>query len=35
MTKEEMWAEIGEIGLGELSVEMHLEVTCLTLWVKY
>ena len=28
MTKKEMWAEIVELGLGELTVEMHLEVSC-------
>jgi hypothetical protein len=33
MTKKEMWAEIGEFGLGELTVEMHLEVSFLTLSV--
>ena len=33
MTKKEMWAEIGELDLGELTVEMHLEISCLTLWV--
>jgi len=33
MTKKKMWAEIGELGLGELTVEMHLEVSFLTLSV--
>jgi len=25
-----MWAEIGELGLGGLTVEMYLELSCLT-----